>query len=67
MLCVERFHRIMMATLLVVTILLFITAKEVFALALLGFMAVMMTIWAVFDFCPALKILSKFMKPCKKD
>lgn len=67
MLCVERVHRLMMTTLLVVIILLFINAYEIFALALLVFMAVMMAIWAIFDFCPALRILSTFMKPCRKD
>ncbi len=55
-----------MATLIVVSMLLFVSANEVFALALLGFMAFMMTMWAVFDFCPVLKVLAKFMKPCNK-
>jgi hypothetical protein len=64
--CVERFHRLMMAALLIVTILLFISAKEVLAIAILVFMVLMLSIWAVFDFCPALKILSKFMKSCDK-
>ncbi len=67
MLCAERIHRLMMVFLIVISILLFISAKEIFALALLGFMAIMMTIWAIFDFCPALTILKKISKPCKKD
>ncbi len=67
MLCAERIHRLMMVFLIVISILLFISAKEIFALALLGFMAVMMTVWAIFDFCPALTILKKISKPCKKD
>jgi hypothetical protein len=29
-------------------------------------MIAMLSIWAIFDFCPALKILSKFLKPCKE-
>lgn len=67
MLCAERIHRLMMVFLIVISILLFISAKEIFALALLGFMAIMMTVWAIFDFCPALTILKKISKHCKKD
>lgn len=64
--CIERVHRLMMATLLIVAILLLISAKELLAIAILTFMVLMLAVWAIFDFCPALKILSKFMKSCDK-
>ncbi len=65
--CIERVHRLMMASLLIVAIFMFLTAKEIIALAILGFMVFMLTVWAVFDFCPAVKILSRFLKPCGKE
>lgn len=64
--CVERVHRLMMATLLIVSLLLFFAGMEVVTFALLCFMIVMLIAWALFDFCPAIKILSKFLKPCDK-
>jgi hypothetical protein len=56
-----------MASLLIVAIFMFLTAKEIVALAILGFMVFMLTVWAIFDFCPAVKMLSKFLKPCGKE
>lgn len=64
--CVERVHRLMMVTLLAVSLLLFFAGYEIFTFAIQCFMLVMMTIWAIFDFCPAVKILSKFLKPCSE-
>jgi len=62
--CIERVHRLMMATLLTVSLLLFFAGQEVITFAIICFMIFMLSVWAIFDFCPALKILSKFMKPC---
>jgi hypothetical protein len=56
-----------MAALLIVAIFMFLTAKEIVAFAILGFMAFMLTVWAIFDFCPAVKMLSKFLKPCGQE
>ena len=64
--CTERIHRLMMVALLLVAIFLFLSAKEVLGMAVLIFMVLMLSVWAIFDFCPALKILSKFMKSCDK-
>ena len=63
--CVERVHRLMMATLLIVSLLLFFAGYELFTLAIIGFMSFMLVVWGVFDFCPAVKILSKFMPRCR--
>jgi hypothetical protein len=65
--CIERVHRLMMATLIAISLLLFFAGYEVFTFAILCFMIVMLSVWAIFDFCPALKILSKFIKPCDKE
>ena len=54
----------MMATLLIVSLLLFFAGYELFTLAIIGFMSFMLVVWGVFDFCPAVKILSKFMPRC---
>ena len=65
--CIERVHRLMMATLLTVSHFLFFAGHEVITFAIICFMIFMLSVWAIFDFCPALKILSKFMKPCSKE
>jgi len=65
--CIERVHRLMMATLLAVSLFLFFAGYEIFSFALICFMIFMLSVWAIFDFCPAFKILSKFLKPCNTD
>jgi len=65
--CTERVHRLMMVILLTVSLLLFFAGYEIFTFAILCFMIAMLSIWAIFDFCPALKMLSKFLKPCNKE
>ncbi len=62
--CIERVHRLMMATLLAISLLLFFAGYEIFTFAIQCFMIAMLILWALFDFCPAVKILSKFLKPC---
>lgn len=65
--CIERVHRLMMATLLTISLLLFFAGYEIFTFAIICFIIFMLTVWAIFDFCPAIKILSKFLKPCDKN
>ncbi len=64
--CIERVHRLMMATLLTISLLLFFAGYEIFTFAIICFIIFMLLVWAIFDFCPAIKILSKFLKPCDK-
>jgi len=64
--CIERVHRLMMATLLAVSLLLFFAGYEIITFAIQCFMVFMLMVWAIFDFCPAVKILGKFLKPCSE-
>lgn len=63
--CVERVHRIMMALILILSGYL-MSIFCVAGLILQGFVVVMLIIWALTDFCPAIKILSKFLPNCSE-
>jgi len=61
--CAERVARIP-SIIMMFVILYFISANVLVAEALLVFVAVMMTIWALFDFCPSIWMLRKFLPRC---
>jgi len=62
----ERIQRVMMATLLVVILYLFNIQETAIASILLTGAIVLVTVWAVFDFCPSLWALRKILKEeCK--
>jgi hypothetical protein len=61
--CAERLARIP-TIIMVFVILYFVGANPLIAQVLLVFVGVMMTIWAVFDFCPSIFMLKKFLPSC---
>ena len=62
--CVERVARAINSIVLLVIIAIFAKGYETFALAFLAFVSIMMMIWALFDFCPSIWLLSKFLPKC---
>jgi len=63
----NKIQRIMMATMLSVILYLVNIQEAVIATYLLTFMIVMVTSWAIFDFCPSVWGLQKiFKEECKK-
>ncbi|MBE0499284.1 MAG: DUF2892 domain-containing protein [Campylobacterales bacterium] len=58
----DKIQRIMMGTMLVIILVLVNIQETVIASFLLGFMIVMVYVWAFFDFCPSLWMLKKGLK-----
>ena len=62
--CAERIQRFMMAFMLLVVLALLASGKNVAGLALLAFIAIMLTIHGAFDFCPSTVVLTKLFGSC---
>jgi hypothetical protein len=62
--CAENVARALTSVVIVLIIAIFAKGYETFALGFLAFVAIMMMVWAVFDFCPSIWILSKFLPKC---
>ncbi len=63
----ERLQRVMMGIMLMIILYLYNTQEMALANYLMGFMIGMISIWAVFDFCPSLWTFKKvFKEECKK-
>jgi len=63
--CVERVQRIMMAIVLSISFYCFtIPGLNSIGLLILGFVIVMIVVWAITDFCPSIWMLSKIMPKC---
>ena len=62
--CAERVTRFMTVGMIFVIMFFIQQGSITIALALLGFMAVMMAIWGAFDFCPSIWMLKKFLPSC---
>ncbi len=66
MICVERVQRILMALLIVASIGGIHSGAFFFgATYILLFIAIMLVVWAITDFCPSIWLLSKFLPRCK--
>ena len=63
-LCAERIQRFMMAFMMLVILALLAKGIMVVALALLAFVAIMLTIYGLFDFCPSTWMLTKLLGSC---
>jgi hypothetical protein len=63
-LCAERIQRFMMAFMLLIILGLLATNHMVAGLALLAFIAIMLTIHGAFDFCPSTVFLTKMFGSC---
>jgi len=62
--CAERLQRFLMAFMMLVVLTLLAKGMSVIALALLSFVAIMLFIYGLFDFCPSTWILTKFFDSC---
>ena len=63
-LCAERIQRFMMAFMMLVILALLAKGVMVVALGLLAFVAIMLTIYGLFDFCPSTWMLTKLLGSC---
>ena len=62
--CGERLQRFLMAFMMIVILLLLANGATTIALALLAFVAIMLFIYGVFDFCPSTWMLNKLFGSC---
>ncbi len=62
--CAERVQRLMMSMFLVLILALLSKGYSVAGLALLAFMAIMLFIYFIFDFCPSTVLLNKIFGSC---
>lgn len=65
--CVSRIQRLMTSIVLSLVILLYFMGFVTIALWLQVFVIVMMTIWAITNFCPSIWVLKKLFPPCEWD
>jgi len=63
--CVSRIQRLMMAIVLGLVLFLGLTSNENFAIGLQIFVIIMLSIWAITNFCPSIWVLKKILPPCK--
>ncbi len=62
--CGERLQRFLMAFMMIVILMLLANGATTIALALLAFVAIMLFIYGVFDFCPSTWMLNKLFGSC---
>lgn len=63
-LCGERLQRFLMAFMMLLIMVLLAKGAEVVALVLLAFVAIMLFIYGVYDFCPSTWLLTKLFGSC---
>ena len=63
-LCGERLQRFLMAFMMIVILMLLANGVNTVALALLAFVAIMLVIYGLFDFCPSTWMLNKLFGSC---
>jgi len=64
--CAQRIQRLLTAVVLSIVLLLFLNSYILYAAILQGFVIVMMLLWGLFNFCPALWFLKKIFPPCEE-
>jgi len=62
--CAERLQRFLMAFMMIIVLILLAKGVTTVALVLLAFVAIMLFIYGVFDFCPSTWILNKMFGSC---
>jgi hypothetical protein len=62
--CGERLQRFLMAFMMIIILMLLANGVTTIALALLAFVAIMLFIYGVFDFCPSTWVLTKLFGSC---
>lgn len=63
MFCAERLQRVLMAIVLCLAFYL-ISVQNSFGMLILGFVIVMVFVWAITDFCPSIWIFKKLIGSC---
>ena len=63
-LCGERLQRFLLAFMMLLIMVLLAKGAEVVALVLLAFVAIMLFIYGVYDFCPSTWLLTKLFGSC---
>jgi len=63
--CVSRIQRLMMAIVLGLVLFLGLTSNVNFAIGLQIFVIIMLSIWAITNFCPSIWVLKKILPPCE--
>ena len=62
--CGERIQRFLMAFMMLIILALLSKGLMTIALVLLAFVAIMLVIYGLFDFCPSTWLLTKFFGSC---
>ncbi len=65
--CAERVHRILMACVLGIALMLWATGNVQAFVIIQTFVIIMLLIWAFTNFCPSLWVFKKGLPPCKWD
>ncbi len=65
MICAQRIQRLMMAIFIIASIGVLHGYDFYIGTYMLVFMAVMLFVWAIADFCPSIWMLRKFLPDCK--
>jgi len=63
--CAEKIQRLMMAAMIALASFLLIQAS-IWGVVLMGFIILMIVVWAITDFCPSIWMLGKIVGHCKK-
>jgi hypothetical protein len=64
--CAERIQRFLMAIVLTVSMMLFVTGQMQWAVILQTFVILMVLVWAFTDFCPSLWFFGKLFGKCSQ-
>ncbi len=64
--CAEKIQRFLMAIVLTVIMVLFVTGQMQIAVILQTFVIVMIVVWALTDFCPSIWMFKKLFGSCDK-
>lgn len=64
--CAERIQRFLMAIVLTVSMVLFVTGQMQWAVILQTFVILMVLVWAFSDFCPSLWFFGKLFGKCSQ-
>jgi len=62
--CAERMQRFLMAFMMLIILVLLAKGVTTVALALLAFVAIMLVVYGLFDFCPSTFVLTKLFGSC---
>ncbi|MBN2870581.1 MAG: phosphoribosylaminoimidazole synthetase [Campylobacterales bacterium] len=64
--CAERIQRFLMAMVITISMVLFVTGQTQLAVIIQTFVIVMVVVWALSDFCPSLWLFDKIFGKCPR-